>query len=685
MKKFLNTLLFGLLISAQAHALPPTKLSGQGDASSYPTFNFQVPEKQAVKLSDNTSLIDTGNDNVIANPGAEGTTPIWSEYADTAAVTPEDMTSGSNAALDCTRGTSTPLSGIAQYVMTISGGSSGQGSGCVWTVSIPRKWRGQVVEFTFPFGLSASTVDGDLIPYAYDVTGSALVAPISVTGKILGLAGYASSLFSIPDSATTMRFGIHIARTSTDALTLRLDDVKITKRTTAKGMAGSDWIAYTPTLNNATNASASGYWRRVGDSIEVKAVATYSGAGHASSFTISLPAGLNFDSSKGAGSTSRDAAGIANWYDDSVSGYNWLGARQVGTNAVGIGSTTAFLSSSSFAANDSVYVLFSGPIVGWSSNVNIGENSTFRISSILANGTRVTTTPALLGEYRSQLRSASSLGTYTDGAPATLPSSADGMRIWSNLGYAVADTNVTRYQIFVGKNKHVNLEWYSSTGRTGFLDPNFIQGSNFTVGIKYHYSPATGVLEVFQPAAAAATSAGGIGISGTTGGTPTNAYFDVIVSDNALAVGSSVPRCSMILHTSGSGAAGYGSTNVRVRRFTTAIEDGTCGDIVQSSTAGDLIQVMEPGIYTVDFKFSASDTGRLYGVFKNDTTFAGRAYPNHLCEVSTTGTSPHFSAACSATRQFSPGDLIRVLTSSDSVSTTNQLDSYQLTLTKVSP
>jgi len=62
-----------LLLTLNAFGgLPPTTLKGQS-GSNVTTFNFQVPHSQATQVSGPTSLIETGNQNILQNPGFEGT------------------------------------------------------------------------------------------------------------------------------------------------------------------------------------------------------------------------------------------------------------------------------------------------------------------------------------------------------------------------------------------------------------------------------------------------------------------------------------------------------------------------------------------------------------------------------------------------------------------------------------
>jgi len=68
-------LLAGILICSTAHgAYPPTTIQGQSDATATTKFNFQVPNNQYTDLGGIKSLIETGNNNLLKNPGFEAST-----------------------------------------------------------------------------------------------------------------------------------------------------------------------------------------------------------------------------------------------------------------------------------------------------------------------------------------------------------------------------------------------------------------------------------------------------------------------------------------------------------------------------------------------------------------------------------------------------------------------------------
>ncbi len=64
-------------------AFPPTTIKGQSDTAKATTFNFQVPNNQATRIDSTTALIETGNGNLLVNPGFEASTVSsgWTQSA----------------------------------------------------------------------------------------------------------------------------------------------------------------------------------------------------------------------------------------------------------------------------------------------------------------------------------------------------------------------------------------------------------------------------------------------------------------------------------------------------------------------------------------------------------------------------------------------------------------------------
>lgn len=84
MRNLVSSLVLVSLVTLQSFAgLPPTTLSGIGDTTKPTTFTFRTPTNQATKVNGVESMIETGNSNILKNPGAEGGITNWTASAGT--------------------------------------------------------------------------------------------------------------------------------------------------------------------------------------------------------------------------------------------------------------------------------------------------------------------------------------------------------------------------------------------------------------------------------------------------------------------------------------------------------------------------------------------------------------------------------------------------------------------------
>lgn len=124
-----------LLLTSQAFAgLPPTTLKGQG-GSKVTTFNFQVPPGQATQVSGVDSLIETGNRNILPNPGFEGTTGWTASGGATTAINTTAVGTGVNGYDWDSNSASQTLTGTAVTIPAGLKGQNGVVSCNIYTVS----------------------------------------------------------------------------------------------------------------------------------------------------------------------------------------------------------------------------------------------------------------------------------------------------------------------------------------------------------------------------------------------------------------------------------------------------------------------------------------------------------------------------------------------------------------------
>lgn len=495
---------------------------------------------------------------------AESSVGNWVAYKDAAGVAPVDMLTGGDGSPTVSIARTTTggeiLNGVASFEIT-KDAANRQGEGVAVVANIPLAYRTTKAQIKIPFKItSGSLVQGDLKVYIYEVDGASPKVVTPYNNDVVGSQGILVAHADLSSDCTQIRVGFHFASTSTTAVTLAFDDVSVGPNSEAIGAAVSNWVsgsAITPT-NQGTITNNNLWMRRVGDTLFVEGYYR-AGTGAAAIASIVLPAGLAIDYSKrGTGVTTH--AGYWTALSAGASVYMYSTVGQSGDVFID-GTTTdrVFLTGQSNSNNylkingsslqpaSDLYwqVQFTIPVVGYDSNVTIAQSSTFKISSYLASGSRVTTTPSALGHYRSYQQTVST-GAGTDQVPNTAPSTSSGLAI-GGFPFSTAGSgpfNIGRYEIFIGKNKNYKVVGYSSANRTGLLSTDFFSTNAEQSGLQTSYDPTTGVLavDVFPNALTIGSTTPirvgtVIGTNGAAGAGVNEGYFDVIVSENALAVG----------------------------------------------------------------------------------------------------------------------------------------------------
>jgi hypothetical protein len=208
-----------------------------------------------------------------------------------------------------------------------------------------------------------------------------------------GGSGIATGTFQTYSDATQYRFAILCANAPSGSVTMVIDDVYLGPQTAPIGAVMTDWISYTPTWTNLTvgNANQRFFYRRVGDSVEIKGNLQFGSTTSVSgTIVFSLPAGLSIDNSKNpfpstAGGFSR--LGTASIYDTTVKSV--LMVIQNGTSLntfylVGKDGTTVLdpvnNTSFSWGTGDEIEIVeLTVPIAGWSSQVQLSSDTDTRV------------------------------------------------------------------------------------------------------------------------------------------------------------------------------------------------------------------------------------------------------------------------------------------------------------------
>ncbi|WP_374028330.1 hypothetical protein ACES2J_08335 [Bdellovibrio bacteriovorus] len=248
-----------------------------------------------------------GSVNFISNGDAETGTTGWATYADAAGTRPVDGTGGTANVTFATSATD-PLVGSNSFIFT-KDAVNRQGQGASYDFTIDNAYKAKVLSIEMDYVVNSgtfvagsSTTDSDVIVYIYDVTNSILIEPSSF--KFLSNSGSVSDRFSATfqtaSNSTSYRLILHCASTSASAFSLKIDGIAVSPSKYVYGTPISEWTSYTPTVAASsgalTNYNIFAFWRRVGDSLELKGVLTFTGAPGTWSYpSFTLPPGLAAD------------------------------------------------------------------------------------------------------------------------------------------------------------------------------------------------------------------------------------------------------------------------------------------------------------------------------------------------------------------------------------------------------
>jgi hypothetical protein len=455
--------------------------------------------------------------NYIGNFNFEANATGWSTYADAASSVPVDGTGGSPLST-FVRTTTTPLRGTGSGLLS-KPASNEQGEGFSFPFTIDPADQAQVLRISFDHSSTVNYVGGDVRVYIFDVTNSTIIEvidrdiPATTQGKYVGT-------FQTSSNSTSYRLIFHIATVSALAYDLEIDNVVVGPQTLIKGAVVTDWQSFTPT-GTWTTGTWTGNYRRVGDQLGVTGRFTTSTA-PTGSFNINLPFGLSVDTAKLQSSlTSLTPLGQANLYDVST-GTNYIGEIRTDSatqlrvyilTTSGSNQTSNTLGPASpitIAVNDRVDFNFSVPVVGWSSNLTLSEDSGNRLIAAFKGASLATGTPSgasstvvfpamvkdTTASYNSGLytvpetgfydvkSSVEFLGTFSVGNDTSIFISLDSATTVHNFGYRsnVAESRIRLHANgIVHATKGQTISIRSITGGTGVSYAATMGGSSLSI------------------------------------------------------------------------------------------------------------------------------------------------------------------------------------------------------------
>ena len=287
----------------------------------------------------------------------------------------------------------TSLRGSLNYLTQLSGSST---SGATFVQSavfnIDGSDLGKPVTISFDVSGVTTADDWDVVVARYTVSGATgtFAELIPVAGNVSSVTGTPGAEiptgtaqfkgFFIPSATSTDVYSLRFRRRA-GATQIRIDSLTVGPQSLTQGAVVTGWQSYTPTLTGFTvaglNATNSGRWRRVGDSVEISISTRMGATGTATgTFSWSLPSGLTADANKipTSGSGIRNLPNSTIWYDRSASQFvNAISFIDSGLNVIqcaitGTGGPSSI--DNTFVptnADDSFSIKMMIPIAEWSS------------------------------------------------------------------------------------------------------------------------------------------------------------------------------------------------------------------------------------------------------------------------------------------------------------------------------
>ncbi len=372
----------------------------------YATDTAKVYYDNGSTLEEVGSGSGSGGINYIENTGAEEDVADWSTYADAAGVLPVDGTGGSPN-VTWTRTTSSPLRGDGSFLLT-KDAANRQGEGSSYVFSIDDADKAKIQSISFDYEIPSGTyVTGDLTCYIYDVTNSTLIQPAGYQIQNVGIESKHIATFQTASNSTSYRLIFHVASTSASAYTVKIDNVIVGPQVVQYGAPITDWITYTPTLSGSSSNPTKGttttdraQWRRVGSDMEImwEYVQTVAGADGSGDYFFSIPSGYTIDTTK-INAAYAHPQGLCGDFNIKVAGGYYHGNALVKSNSTiyasytrsgdASGTIATWSSASSGMGNNEHHFTFNVkvPITGWSSNVQMSNDTDTRVVGLYANRT----------------------------------------------------------------------------------------------------------------------------------------------------------------------------------------------------------------------------------------------------------------------------------------------------------
>lgn len=233
--------------------------------------------------------------------------------------------------------------------------------------------------------------------YIYDQTAGAWLQPAGFLGmnQNSGVGIVSGTFQSSVVPGQQYRIAVIALRNTTSTSALQIDNIYVGSQTAPIGPVVTDWVSYTPTGTWVSGATYIGKYRRVGDSIQCSVKIAITGPVTATDLQISIPSGLTIDSAKmasgdflqsvfGTGHGFRSTGGTHYNFQIGLASSTLLFftyQNQLTSQVVSISNTAPF----TWANGDIIHATFMVPVTGFSSNVQLSNDTDTRVVDLKVN------------------------------------------------------------------------------------------------------------------------------------------------------------------------------------------------------------------------------------------------------------------------------------------------------------
>lgn len=348
--------------------LGPVKGKGQSQSTFNTVERLEAPHSQVTVTGDKKVLLETGNQNLLENPGWESST-----------VTDGLGTSSTTTAIET--GASNISTGKRSLKATLSFGSVLNSK----AYTIPNGWYGKNGQLTCQIKSSLTFASSSFFQIISSV-GPTTITQVDLQGMAPSSYRELTMNFIFP-SSDTLSWSLFFGNTSGDVF---LDDCYLGLTTNIGTVfPGTATQTYTPTVANlgAGSATVTGEWRQIGDSIEVTIQAVKDGTNGTGSGTVTFSLPNNF-TIKSSGIIGSGGVYLKGFYQDVNGGdTGQVSAFASDYNKVFLYKGGIF-QGSTFTAGKVVQLKFTAPIDQFSSSVQAIKVSQtpFYVDAVLSGG-----------------------------------------------------------------------------------------------------------------------------------------------------------------------------------------------------------------------------------------------------------------------------------------------------------